>query len=184
MKLIIGLGNIGARYAHTRHNLGFMVVDEIAKQYEVVWKNDTKLKSELALIESEDLILAKPQTMMNLSGEAVQRLVQKYRLQPPDVWVLYDDVDVPFGKLRLRPGASSGQQGVRSIIAAIGPNFIHGRLGISLNDRAIEPSEVYVLKSFTPAEATQLPSLLTAAAKTITKEIQAGPTEPVTFTLL
>lgn len=184
MKLIVGLGNVGKRYAHTRHNIGFMVVEELARQLAAQagsvnsqiyglkytdWKPDAKFQADTAKIELEsgEIVLAKPATMMNNSGEAVQRLMQKYRLKPADVWVIYDDVDVNFGRLRLRLGATSGQQGIRSITAAIGSQFVHVRMGISLNDRAVEPSEVYVLKPFNDAEAAQLPQLVTSAAATL-----------------
>ena len=88
--------------------------------------------------------------MMNLSGEAVQRLMQFYKIAPADVWAVFDDVDVPFGRLRLRAGGgtSGGHQGVNSLIRHIGPDFLRARVGISLNDRTRESSEEYVLKPF------------------------------------
>ncbi len=202
MKLVVGLGNVGKRYAHTRHNIGFMVVDELLRHFKsgpdtadnakiyglkiADWKLEPKLQAEVAKIEltGDEIILAKPQTMMNLSGEAVQRLMQKYRLKPADVWVLYDDVDVNFGRLRLRQGATSGQQGIRSITSAIGQNFVHARLGISLNDRTVEPSEVYVLKPFNPEEQTKLPKLITSAASLIQAQLQLETPEESTFDLL
>jgi peptidyl-tRNA hydrolase, PTH1 family len=165
MKLIVGLGNVGPRYAHTRHNIGFMVADQLAGGLDAAWKLEPKFKAELAETElaGERVILAKPQTMMNLSGEAVQKLMQFYKLAPDQVWVIFDDVDVPFGRLRLRQGGSSGQQGVRSITQHIGPDFIRARMGISLNDRAVEPSEVYVLKPFNTDEQAQLPTIIKQA---------------------
>lgn len=202
MKLVVGLGNIGKRYAHTRHNIGFMVVDELARQLTAevhnptseaiygsrvsTWKLDEKLKAEVAKIDTpdEEIILAKPQTMMNLSGDAVQRLMQKYRVNPADVWVIYDDVDVDFGKLRLRLGATSGQQGIRSITAAIGSQFVHARMGISLNDRTVEPSEVYVLKPFSPDEQTHLPHLIAAAATALLGELSKPSPSEQTITLI
>jgi PTH1 family peptidyl-tRNA hydrolase len=188
MKLVVGLGNVGKRYAHTRHNIGFMVVDELARQYAATaggvdaqvyghtfsdWQTEPKLKSDIFTTDlgGEQIILAKPPTMMNLSGDAVQRLMQKYRLKPADVWVIYDDVDVNFGRLRLRNGASSGQQGIRSITAAIGNQFIHARMGISLNDRAVEPSEVYVLKPFNEEEAAKLPQVIKHAAAALRDQL-------------
>lgn len=202
MKLVVGLGNIGKRYAHTRHNIGFMVIEELlqrfksgpdakdnAKIYGIKvsdWKTEPKLQAEIAKIElvDQEFILAKPTTMMNLSGAAVQRLMQKYRLGPAAVWVIYDDVDVPFGRLRLRRGSSSGQQGVRSITAAIGSDFVHARMGISLNDRATEPSELYVLRPFSPDEQTELPQITAAAARTIQAQLSLDAPEESTFDLL
>lgn len=200
MKLVVGLGNVGKRYAHTRHNIGFMVADELLKQYAnnagelnaqiyglkiSGWKSEPKLMADIATVELSDdtIVLAKPGTMMNLSGDAVQRLMQKYRLKPTDVWVIYDDVDVPFGKLRIRNGATSGQQGIRSITAAIGTNFVHVRMGISLNDRAVEPSEVYVLKPFNEAEQVKLPTVISTAASSIQALLASSNAEDTTISL-
>lgn len=202
MKLVVGLGNVGKRYLHTRHNIGFMVVEELARVFSrqsrdsthaaiyglkiTDWKVDAKLQAEICKIElaTEEVILAKPQTMMNLSGDAVQRLMQKYRLKPADVWVIYDDVDIDFGRLRLRIGATSGQQGIRSITSAIGSQFIHVRMGISLNDRAVEPSEVYVLKPFNQTEQAALPGIISTAARTLETQLSLPTPEDKTFTLI
>jgi PTH1 family peptidyl-tRNA hydrolase len=201
VKLVVGLGNVGKRYAHTRHNIGFMVADELLRQFQSApvsaeaqtyghkisgWKLDSKCQAEVAKVELDDdeIILAKPQTMMNLSGDAVQRLMQKYRLKPADVWVIYDDVDVPFGRLRVRRGSTSGQQGIRSINAAIGSDFFHARMGISLNDRAIESSEVYVLKPFNESEQAQLSKVVSSAATVIRDEMLSEVPEESTFSLL
>jgi PTH1 family peptidyl-tRNA hydrolase len=186
MKLIVGLGNVGPRYAHTRHNIGFMVVDQMAQTLGATWKSETKLKAEVATAEADGhkLLLAKPQTMMNLSGEAVQRLMQLYKLQPADVWLIFDDVDVPFGRLRIRrSGSGGGHQGVNSTIRHIGDGFVRFRTGISLNDRTVEPSEVYVLKAFEPDEAEQLPTVVAGAAQVVTEQLAADPAE-ATFNLL
>ena len=101
MKLVVGLGNVGAQYARTRHNVGFMVVDQLAEQLEApAWRAESKFKAELAPVSlpsddgaSTSLLLAKPHTMMNLSGEAVQRLMQFYKIAPDDVWVIFDQED-------------------------------------------------------------------------------------------
>jgi PTH1 family peptidyl-tRNA hydrolase len=186
MKLVVGLGNIGSQYARTRHNIGFMVVDRLAEQLGATWKLEAKMKAELAVTEldGEKLILVKPQTMMNLSGEAVQRLAQFYKIAPGDVWVLHDDLDVEFGKLRLRVGGSSGQNGVRSVAQHIGAGFVRARLGISLNDRSRESSEEYVLRPFNSEERTELPHLVETATDAIRQQIlRTEPTES-TFDLL
>ena len=202
MKLVVGLGNVGKRYAHTRHNIGFMVVEELYQQFisapgraantEIyglkisAWKTDVKLQAELAKVEVEgdEILLAKPLTMMNLSGDAVQRLMQMFRLSPADVWIIYDDVDVNFGRLRIRLGATSGQQGIRSVTAAIGSGFVHARMGISLNDRNVEPSEVYVLRPFNDQELPQLPTIIKAAAGIIHSQLQLTSPEGATYDLL
>ena len=201
-KLVIGLGNVGKHYAHTRHNIGFMVVESLARHLKRAsyadpattatygrqftdWQSEPKLKSEIFTtdIGGHRLILAKPNTMMNASGDAVQRLMQKYRMKPADVWVIYDDVDVNFGRLRLRRGATSGQMGIRSITAAIGSDFVHARMGISLNDRTVEPSEVYVLKPFNAQEQPRVPKLASVAATILQQQLQQDTLEESTFTL-
>ena len=202
MILLVGLGNVGKRYAQTRHNIGFMVVNQLASQLKSTghdsadaqiygrkftdWKIESKLQSEVAKaeLENNEIILAKPQTMMNASGDAVQRLMQKYRLAPADVWVIYDDVDVNFGRMRIRHGATSGQQGIRSITNAIGSQFVHVRMGISLNDRTIEPSEVYVLKPFNSMEQEKLTDLLDHAAASLCVQIELPSSEDITIDLM
>lgn len=186
MKLVVGLGNVGAQYAKTRHNIGFMVVDKLADILESSWKSQAKFKADVAeaQIGDERLILAKPTTMMNLSGEAVQKLMQFYKISPADVWVLFDDVDVPFGRLRLRRSGASGQQGVRSIVQHIGTDFTRGRIGISLNDRSVEPSEVYVLRPFNIDEQAQLPTVIVQAAQTIAQQLSQPIPDDRTFDLL
>jgi len=187
MKLIVGLGNPGPQYARTRHNVGFMVLDQLVANLGGTWKTESKLKSEIALTErdGERIILAKPQTMMNLSCEAIQRLVQAYKLKPSDVWVIFDDVDVPFGRLRIRHGgSSSGHQGINSTIRHIGDQFLRFRVGISLNNRDVEPSEIYVLKPFNPDEQVQLPQLIRAAAEAITELLTQASPEEATFNLV
>ena len=174
MKLIIGLGNVGSRYARTRHNIGFMVVDELAARYDAKWKLEGKLKTEIAIVEidGETVILAKPQTMMNLSGESAQRIMQKYKLAPEAVWAVYDDVDTPFGRLRVRHGGSAGgHQGVRSLSEHIGEGFLRIKVGISLNDRAVEPSEVYVLRRFNQDEQIMLPAVISRTSDIIATNI-------------
>ncbi|HEX3081634.1 MAG TPA: aminoacyl-tRNA hydrolase [Candidatus Saccharimonadia bacterium] len=174
MKLILGLGNVGPQYAKTRHNAGFMVADELAEMLGGSWKNEAKLKAEVVITdhEGQKIILAKPQTMMNLSGEAAQRIMQFYKVSPADVWVVFDDVDTPFGRLRVRRGGSgSGHQGVNSLIHHIGLDFVRFKFGISLNDRAVEPSEVYVLKPFNADEQAKLPATIAATARHISDQI-------------
>lgn len=198
MKLLVGLGNVGSQYAKTRHNIGFMILDHLAAAHSATWRLEAKLKAEVATIElatettatdtpqapHPKILLAKPQTMMNLSGEAIQRLVQYYKLTPADVWVIYDELDQPFGRLRIRTGGSAGgHNGVRSTIQHIGDAFVRVRVGISLNDRTREPSEVYVLKPFNPTEREQLPQLIANAAGVITRQLTQETPSDTTFEL-
>ncbi len=187
MKLIVGLGNPGSQYAKTRHNIGFMIVDQIAQDNAASWKNDKKMQAEVAefLLDGEKIILAKPQTFMNLSGESVQKTVQFYKMQPEDVWVVFDDVDVPFGKLKIRKeGSAGGHNGIKSTIQHIGQEFIRARAGISLNNRAVELSEEYVLKPFRQEEQADLPYLIEVVAKEITSRVIASECIEETVTIL
>ena len=157
-----------------------MVVDQLAQELDATWKEEPKLKAYVAKAEldGEKLILAKPTTMMNGSGEAVQRLVQLYKLVPPDVWVIFDDLDVSFGKARLRDGGSNaGHNGVGSVISHIGPGFKRLRVGISMNDRNVEPSESYVLRNFDAGEAGHLPELVGSAASLLKRGTVSGEEE-------
>lgn len=133
MKLIIGLGNPGKDYEKTRHNAGFMVIDEVAKELNVEI-NQKKFKALIATTKykNENVILMKPQTYMNLSGEAVGECARFYNLTMNDILVLVDDLDLPVGKIRLREkGSSGGQNGLKSIISHMGGDgFKRIRIGI------------------------------------------------------
>jgi len=133
MIFIIGLGTPGGEYKDTRHNIGFMVVEKLAKELgkdTVVWEEKEKFKSAVAKIG--EALLVKPVTFMNNSGIAVSSIVQFYKLKPENVWVIHDDIDLPLGKIRIRKGGSSaGHNGVESIIKELHSDaFIRFRLGI------------------------------------------------------
>lgn len=133
MKLIVGLGNPGSEYQDTRHNIGFMVVDKLAKELTTpaaVWDTKKDLKSMIA--RAGDIILAKPTTYMNNSGLAVKAIMSFYKLEPGDIWVIHDDIDLPLGKIRIREGGSSaGHNGIESIMKMVGTDkFLRFRLGI------------------------------------------------------
>ncbi|MDN6195396.1 MAG: aminoacyl-tRNA hydrolase [Atopostipes suicloacalis] len=133
MKLIIGLGNPGAKYQLTKHNIGFTVVDQLAKTLNVSF-NQTKFKSLYAEAQmgAEKIVLIKPQTFMNLSGEAVQPWIDFYKLSSDDFLIIYDDMDLAVGKIRLRlKGGSGGHNGMKSIIQQLnGKEFNRIRVGI------------------------------------------------------
>ena len=135
MKLIIGLGNPGAEYKATRHNAGFMAVEEIATFYGAdEFKKTDKFKALLSecIIEGEKVILAMPQTFMNLSGQSLVALMSYYKIPLEDVIVIYDDADIPYGALRIRiDGSAGGHNGIKSIIKETGKQeFTRIRLGI------------------------------------------------------
>ncbi|MBU2632149.1 aminoacyl-tRNA hydrolase [Patescibacteria group bacterium] len=148
MKLIVGLGNPGDKYESTRHNLGFIIVDKFLKNFQKVneegFKLNKKFKSEVIQIEwsrrstdektntIEKVVLVKPQTYMNVSGNAVGLISSFYKIDPDDIWIIHDDLDLPFGNLKIRKGgASAGHKGVESIIEALGTDkFWRIRVGI------------------------------------------------------
>lgn len=145
MKLIVGLGNPGEKYEQTRHNLGFMAVEHFLKHFYTVrdtsWSDDKKLKSDVAIIdwqpkvgETERVILAKPKTFMNNSGMAVKLISDYYKVPAEDIWVAYDDLDLPVGSMKIRfGGAAAGHHGAESVMAALGTDkFWRFRMGIGL----------------------------------------------------
>ncbi len=148
MRLIVGLGNPGREYASTRHNAGFMVIDRLAREIGVVvGKRMFKTLLGLGRINGKSVMLAKPQTYMNLSGGAVGALMNWHKITPTDLIVIYDDLDLPPGKLRIRPdGSSGGHKGMQSVIQALGTeNFCRIRVGIGRSKDPNFESVDYVL---------------------------------------
>jgi PTH1 family peptidyl-tRNA hydrolase len=132
MKLIVGLGNPGQKYANNRHNLGYMCLSEFAKAHEIkLDKKQGQSRTGTGEIGGETVILARSQTYMNESGEAVRWLVLRYNLKPDDIIIIHDDMDLPLGKVRIRQGGSAaGHNGIKSIISELGyPDFIRVRVG-------------------------------------------------------
>ncbi|HVO04412.1 MAG TPA: aminoacyl-tRNA hydrolase, partial [Candidatus Cybelea sp.] len=132
MRLIVGLGNPGPRYAGNRHNIGFMAADAIVRRYSFgpIKERFHGLAAE-GTIEGEKVLALAPQTFMNDSGRAVQAALQFYKLQPEDVIVIYDEIDLPLGKVRVkRNGGAGGHNGIRSIDAHIGPDYWRVRIGV------------------------------------------------------
>ena len=145
MRLLVGLGNPGKEYALTRHNMGFMAVDEIVRRFSFSpWKKEFKGLVCSGEIEKEKVILLKPETYMNLSGEAVQEAVHFYKLNPADVIVFHDELDLPVGKMKVKVGGSpAGHNGLKSIDNHIGPDYMRVRIGIDNNKQI--PTPDYVL---------------------------------------
>jgi PTH1 family peptidyl-tRNA hydrolase len=148
MKLVVGLGNPGSQYSDTRHNVGFRVVDKLAAQLQWNW-NERRSRAILAsgMIATEKVVLVKPLTYMNLSGEAVGELMRWYKLQPFDVFVICDDLDLPVGKIRLRTkGSAGGQKGLDNIIHHLHTNeFPRLRIGIGRPPNTRKDPISYVL---------------------------------------
>lgn len=159
MKCVIGLGNPGPRFANTRHNIGFMVVDALAKKHQLRFKTHSKWRAEVAV--SREFILVKPLTYMNVSGEAVQAVMKYYQLSEDDLLVIHDDLALPPFTLRFRPaGGAGGHNGIKSIITHVGSqNFKRGRIGIGESPAFMETSD-YVLQPFPQTEDTQLKDVI------------------------
>jgi len=176
MKLIVGLGNPGKQYDITRHNVGFMVIDELVKKLGIELKNERKLKAEVAItLRAETLIIAKPETYMNLSGSSVAKIAQFYKISPQDIWVISDDLDLEFGTVRLRQGGSSGgHNGLKDIIQKVGGNFVRFRVGIQNEQSGNIPAEDFVLQKFNQTEQLQLPQIISKTLDLILESLQKG----------
>jgi PTH1 family peptidyl-tRNA hydrolase len=164
--LLIGLGNPGREYRDSRHNVGFMLIDRIAVR---LGARGMKVQSKAIVTtvthDDRKLILAKPQTYMNLSGQSVQGLIHFYKLPLANVLIAYDDLDIPFGTIRIRPGGGpGGQRGMASTIEHIGTNdFPRLRIGIGRPPGKMDPA-AYILQDFTRAEMKILSEILDRAA--------------------
>lgn len=176
MKLIVGLGNPGIRYRLSRHNAGFLIVDWFAHQQEIPIQQ-TLFDAHIGKgkMDGEPVILAKPQTFMNLSGIAVRKLADYFRIDTEDVIVAHDDLDLPFGSVRLKAGGGhGGHKGLVSLIDHLGEqDFIRIRLGIGKPARK-SMVEGYVLEPFSPEEMDSLPPLIAEAADAATEILRFG----------
>ena len=145
MRLLVGLGNPGKEYAQTRHNMGFMAVDEIVCRFSFTpWKKAFKGQTCSGEINGEKVILLKPETYMNLSGESVQEATHFYKLSPADVIVFHDELDLPVGKIKVKIGGSpAGHNGLKSIDNHIGQDYMRVRIGINKDTQI--PTADYVL---------------------------------------
>jgi PTH1 family peptidyl-tRNA hydrolase len=183
-KLIIGLGNPGKKYDLTRHNLGFATVDQFAIDNDFgPWRKDNKFKGQVTekTLGSCRVILLKPATYMNLSGESVQAVANFYKIDPGSMAAIYDDLSIPFGQIRTRVGGQAGgHNGVKSLIEHLGSDF--GRIKIGTNNELSDKTEAtnFVLTKFTKAEKAVLPELLREAGAIITEFIYGDSLPPDT----
>lgn len=174
--IIIGLGNPGADYARTRHNCGFMVIDLLAARWRVeIKKSEGYALTGEAQWGGKKILLVKPQTYMNLSGKAVAALLDVYELNLEDMLVIYDDLDLPLGKIRLRPqGGHGGHRGLMSIIDTLGTNkFPRLRVGIGRPPAGVGVVD-YVLSPFTEKEQAVMEETLARAAGIVETMISRG----------
>ena len=175
MILIVGLGNPGPKYKFTRHNLGFMAIDNLQLTIDKFsdWKNIKKLQAEISKGEINDqkVFLVKPQTFMNNSGKAVKVLTKTYPLNPKNLIVIHDDIDLPLGKIRISRGrGAAGHKGVESIIKELGTkNFIRFRIGVKPKTYNLEPKilDRFVLKKFNKEEEKIVKELVKKTAEVI-----------------
>jgi PTH1 family peptidyl-tRNA hydrolase len=158
MHLVVGLGNPGKEYEKTRHNVGFLCIDQMLQQWHLP---DLKVKKEFegayvkTVIEQEDVILLKPLTYMNLSGNAVSKVMTYYKIPKENLIVIHDDIDLPLGKIRIvQDSSSGGQKGVQSIIDHLGRNFIRIKIGITEGEK--QEAVAHVLSPFNKKEWARL----------------------------
>ncbi|MDQ0163413.1 aminoacyl-tRNA hydrolase [Bacillus alveayuensis] len=174
MKVIVGLGNPGKQYDHTRHNVGFMVIDELAKRLNISLDR-TKFKGVYGIFNhfAEKVILVKPLTYMNLSGECVRPLLDYYDIAVQDLVVIYDDLDLPVGKVRLRlKGSAGGHNGIKSLIQHLGTqDFKRIRIGIGRPNNGIKISD-YVLSTFSLSEKEDINTAIIRSADACERWLQ------------
>lgn len=177
MKLIVGLGNIGIHFEGTRHNIGFEVLNAFAHDNGIVWQTKDKFKATTAEAELFDqkVLLAKPSTYYNLSGDAVRAIKDFYKLDNSDILVVHDELDLPFGTMRTRTtGSDAGNNGMKSIIASLGKDVPRIRIGIANEHLATQDSTDFVLGQFTREERSILPQIKNQATHLVSQFIQQG----------
>jgi PTH1 family peptidyl-tRNA hydrolase len=177
MILLVGLGNTGEKYIHTRHNIGFMAVDTLAQPAN--WQINTKLEAILQTVKVADveIMLAKPTTMMNNSGTAVGKLAQHYKIAPENIWIAYDELDLPLGRLKIATGTSDyGHNGLISISQRLGHNrFWRFKIGVDTRQHREIPGLEYVLQDFAPEEQSLLEQSLDLSQQAMRLALASGP---------
>jgi PTH1 family peptidyl-tRNA hydrolase len=173
MKAVVGLGNPGDDYKDTRHNVGFEVVDELARRWNAKLKKWKSIAG-AAVVKDRDVVLVEPRTYMNNSGQAIAAVMAFYKIRPADVLVVVDEVQLPLGKIRLRPsGSAGGHNGLKSVIEHVGSDFPRLRIGVerghperNLSDR--------VLSKFPPSERIVVERAIVRAADAVEKFLTEG----------
>jgi peptidyl-tRNA hydrolase, PTH1 family len=178
MKLIVGLGNPGLKYSGSRHNIGYSIIKALARKHKAVFRKETGVSSLSAKcrIQSREVVLALPLTYMNLSGEAVSRLADKYRIDLQEVLAVCDDLDLAFGRLRIRPsGSAGGHKGIRSIIESLkSENFSRLRAGIGRPSAAKKDIAEFVLSSFSREDKSRLKEIIAEAVSCVEMWVSEG----------
>jgi PTH1 family peptidyl-tRNA hydrolase len=179
MLLVAGLGNPGPRYAATRHNVGFRLIDELARQCGVpasAFKERFHGEIASARLGDQELVLLRPQTFMNESGRSVQAACTFYKIKPSELIVAHDDLDVPFSEVRLKQGGGDGgQRGIRSVTAALGPDYVRIRLGIGRPPPDFRGDVAdFVLQAFPSAELATVEQMVTRATEAVSLVTSLG----------
>jgi PTH1 family peptidyl-tRNA hydrolase len=171
VRIVAGLGNPGREYEKTRHNVGFLVADEVARRFDITnWK--TKDGARQAYDSHRKLVIVEPQTYMNNSGVPLRLIASWYRTPPEALLVVYDDMDLPFGKIRMRPfGGHGGHNGMRSIIATMTDRFPRVRVGVGRPER---DSIDHVLSPFSKTELEKLPAIIDSIADGVRVWLEDG----------
>lgn len=174
MKLIVGLGNPGGKYRGTRHNIGFAVVDELARRGRVEF-DSAPVEALVAKVRgAEPVLLAKPMTFMNASGEAVGGLARYFKIEPADLLIVVDEVQLPLGKLRARArGSAGGHNGLKSLIAHLGDEFARLRVGVGRGEQRRDLAD-HVLARFEADETAEVERMTTRAADASEMFIASG----------
>ena len=171
MKVIAGLGNPGAEYANTPHSIGFEVVDAVARGIGASWKGSSSFKGELAtgLLGGVKVLLVKPQTYMNLSGECVSPVLKYHNATVQDLLVVSDDIDLPVGRLRIRKGGSAGgHNGLKSVIERTGSSdFVRLRVGVGRDPQSRSNVIGHVLGKFSPEDRQAMDEVVATAAEAV-----------------
>jgi peptidyl-tRNA hydrolase, PTH1 family len=176
---VVGLGNPGARYSRTRHNAGFMVIDELAARPRSAGRVDRDAWLAETRLAGQEALLVKPQSFMNLSGEPVARLLAEASASPADLVVVVDDVALPLGRLRVRPeGSDGGHNGLLSVITSLGTDaFARVRIGVGIDPPPDMELRDFVLADFLPEEVERLREVIGLAADAVACLVQEGPAE-------
>lgn len=181
MKIIIGLGNPTNKYENTRHNIGFKVVDNIANDINTNFTMENKFKAQVAkgLWDNEQILLVKPQTFMNLSGEAIALILGYFKTDISDIIVVYDDLSIDMGTLRFRAnGSDGGHNGIKSIIQSLGGNKNFARLKVGIGPQPpYMPAEKFVLGEFTSQEDLLLKDVVKSSSEALKCFIKNGISE-------
>lgn len=179
MKLIVGLGNPGKKYALTRHNFGFRLLDELADRLGFCFKHNARFQAEAASLSDprhEKLFFLKPQTFMNQSGAAVAPFARFYKIAVKDILAVFDDVDLPLGKIRFaRAGSAGGHNGIKSLIETLGTQDFP-RLKLGIGRPAVVPKDTadHVLEKFTKDEEKAVKDVLSRAAQAVGVYLKEG----------